>query len=249
MTSDIQISRTGVVLQISLNRPQKRNALTGEMYLAMVNAFRDAENDSEIRIILLTGTPGAFTAGNDLGDFLNGSPREGDSAGMQFLRALAQSTRILIAAVDGVAIGIGTTMLLHFDLVVAGHGSRFQLPFVDLGLVPEAASTLLLPRLIGQQRAAELFFLGDAFDADTARQFGLVTRVVDEGQALIAAQELATRIAAKPSSALALTKKLLRDTSGTVIDRITAEGVHFAECLRSDEARQVFRNFLNRAKA
>jgi enoyl-CoA hydratase/carnithine racemase len=167
---------------------------------------------------------------------------------MQFLRALAQSTCILIAAVDGVAIGIGTTMLLHFDLVIAGWESRFQLPFVDLALVPEAASTLLLPRLVGHQRAAELLFLGDSFDADTARELGLVNRVVDAGHALIAAQELAARLAAKPPTALALTKKLLRDTTGTVMDRITAEGAHFAARLQSEEAREVFRKFLSRAR-
>jgi enoyl-CoA hydratase/carnithine racemase len=249
MTPNIEIRRNGAILEIHFNRPQKKNALTSDMYLALVEAFQQAETDPEIRIILLAGTLGAFTAGNDLGDFLNAAPREGDSAGMQFLRVLAQSTRILVAAVDGVAIGIGTTMLLHCDLMVAGRGSRFQLPFVDLALVPEAASTLLLPRLVGHQRAAELFFLGDSFDADTARELGIVNRVVDSGQALITAQELTARLAAKPPAALALTKKLLRDTTGTVMDRITAEGVHFAARLQSEEAREVFRNFLSRAKA
>ena len=248
MTSDLEVRRNGAVLEIHFNRPKKKNALTSDMYLALVEAFQQAETDSEIRIILLAGTLGAFTAGNDLGDFLNAALRDGDSAGMQFLRALAQSTRILIAAVDGVAIGIGTTMLLHFDLVIAGWESRFQLPFVDLALVPEAASTLLLPRLVGHQRAAELLFLGDSFDADTARELGLVNRVVDAGHALSAAQEVAARLAAKPPAALALTKKLLRDTTGTVMDRITAEGTHFAARLQSEEAREVFRKFLSRAK-
>src|SRR5258708_8040768 len=182
MTPDIQISRTGAVLEIYFNRPQKKNALTSAMYLAIVQAFRDAESDAEIRIVLLSGTPGAFTAGNDLGDFLNSPPRQGDSAGMQFLRVLAQSTRVLVAAVDGVAIGIGTTMLLHCDLVVAGRGARFQLPFVDLALGPEAASTPLLPRLVGYQRAAELLLLGDAFDADKACGLGVGNRVVDDSQ-------------------------------------------------------------------
>src|SRR5260370_6541055 len=205
-TPDIQIARSGAVLEIYFNRPQKKNALTSAMYLAMVQAFQEAESDAEIRIILLSGTPGAFTAGNDLGDFLNSPPRQGDSAGMQFLRVLAQSTRVLVAAVRGVAIGIGTTMLLHCDLVIAGRGARFQLPFVDLALVPEAASTLLLPRLVGHQRAAELFFLGEPFDAERALDLGLVNRVVEEGQALVTAQELAARLAAKPPAALALTR-------------------------------------------
>jgi enoyl-CoA hydratase/carnithine racemase len=248
MCPNLEVRRDAAILEIHFNRPQKKNALTSDMYLALVEALQQAETEPEIRIILLAGTPGAFTAGNDLGDFLNAAPWEGDSAGMQFLRALAQSTRILIAAVDGVAIGIGTTMLLHFDLVVAGWESRFQLPFVDLALIPEAASTLLLPRLVGHQRAAELLFLGDPFDADTARELGLVNRVVDAGQALAAAQDLAARLATKPPIALALTKKLLRDTTGTVMDRITAEGTHFAACLRSEEARAVFGKFLSRVK-
>ena len=248
MTPDIQITQTGHVLEIYLNRPQKKNALTAAMYQAITEAFRDAETNPEIRVILLAGTMGAFTAGNDLGDFLNNAPREGDSAGMQFLRVLAQSTRVLVAAVDGVAIGIGTTMLLHFDLVVAGKGARFQLPFVDLALVPEAASTLLLPRLVGPQRAAELLLLAEAFDAETAYRLGFVNRIVDEGQALAVAQELAGRVAAKPAAAVALTRMLLRDASGSVMDRITAEGVHFAAQLQSDEAKEVFRRFLARSK-
>ena len=248
MTPDIQITQTGNVLEIYLNRPQKKNALTRAMYEAMAVALRDAENNPEIRVVLLAGTTGAFTAGNDLGDFLNGPPREGDSAGMQFLRALAQSTRVLVAAVDGVAIGIGTTLLLHCDLVVAGKGARFQLPFVDLALVPEAASTLLLPRLVGYQRAAELFLLAEVFDAYTARELGFVNRVVEEGQALPVAQELAHRVAAKPAAAVALTRRLLRDPGGSVMERITAEGVHFAAQLQSDEAKEVFRRFLARAK-
>ena len=249
MTPNIQITQTGHVLEIYLNRPQKKNALTAAMYQAITQAFRDAETNPEIRVILLAGTMGAFTAGNDLGDFLNNAPREGDSAGMQFLRVLAQSTRVLVAAVDGVAIGIGTTMLLHFDLVVAGKGSRFQLPFVDLALVPEAASTLLLPRLVGSQRAAELLLLAEAFDAETAYRLGFVNRIVDEGQALAVAQELAGRVAAKPAAAVALTRKLLRDPSGSVMDRITAEGIHFAAQLQSDEAKEVFRRFLARSKS
>ncbi len=249
MTPDIQITQTGNVLEIYLNRPQKKNALTRAMYEAMATALRDAENNPEIRVILLAGTNGAFTAGNDLGEFLNSPPREGDSSGMQFLRALAQSTRVLVAAVDGVAIGIGTTLLLHCDLVVAGKGARFQLPFVDLALVPEAASSLLLPRLVGYQRAAELFLLAEVFNAETAHQLGLVNRVVEEGQALPVAQELAHRVASKPAAAVALTRRLLRDPGGSVMDRITAEGVHFAAQLQSDEAKEVFHRFLARAKS
>jgi enoyl-CoA hydratase/carnithine racemase len=244
---DIQVTRNGPILELCFNRPQKKNAITAEMYDALSGALAEAEQSA--RIVLLAGTPGAFTAGNDLADFLNTPRGTGDSAGVRFLRALAQSTRVLVAAVDGVAVGIGTTMLLHFDLVVAGRGSRFQLPFVDLGLVPEAASTLLLPRVAGYQRAAELLLLGDAFDADTARQVGFVNRVVEDGQALAAARELAARLAAKPAAALALTKKLLRDSGGSVMERITAEATHFAERLQSDEAKEVFRRFLNRAKA
>ena len=248
MTPDIQITKTGPVLEIYFNRPQKKNALTRDMYKAMAQAFQDAEADAEIRIILLSGTPDAFTAGNDLGDFLNAPPRVGDSAGMTFLRTVAQSTRVLVAAVDGVAIGIGATMLLHFDLIVAGRSAKFQLPFVDLALVPEAASTLLLPRLVGHQRAAELLLLGEFFTADRAYELGIVNRVVDDGQALVVAQEMVAKLAAKPPTALALTRRLLHDTSGTVLERITGEGIHFAAQLQSDEARQVFQKFLTRAK-
>src|SRR5258708_426683 len=132
MTPDIQISRTGAVLEIYFNRPQKKNALTSAMYLAIVQAFRDAESDAEIRIVLLSGTPGAFTAGNDLGDFLNSPPREGDSAGMQFLRVLAQSTRVLVAAGERVAVGIRPPILPHFPLVIAGRGAELQVSFLGL---------------------------------------------------------------------------------------------------------------------
>src|SRR5471032_2714598 len=184
---DILSSKAGGVLTIEFNRPERKNAITSAMYQSMADAINDGEQDAAVRAILIVGKPEIFTAGNDLEDFMKTS-RPADGAGIEeravfrFMMALSGATKPVVAAVAGAAVGIGTTMLLHCDLVYAAPNTRLQLPFVNLGLVPEAASSLLLPALIGYQRAAELLLLGEPFTAQRAKEIGLVTEVVPEDQ-------------------------------------------------------------------
>ena len=168
------------ILRIEINRPDKKNALTAAMYQAMADALKAAEADSKVRVVLIHGKSDLFTAGNDLQDFLDNRSRDENRPAFQFLRNISRAQKPIVAAVAGAAVGIGTTMLLHCDLVYAAPNARLQLPFVNLGLVPEAASSLLLPALVGYQRAAELLLLGEPFSAQTAKEIGLVTAVVPE---------------------------------------------------------------------
>ena len=170
------------ILRIEIDRPDKKNALTAAMYQAMADAIKAAEADAKVRVVLIHGKADLFTAGNDLQDFLDNRPRDDDRPAFQFLRNISRAQKPIVAAVAGAAVGIGTTMLLHCDLVYAAPNARLQLPFVNLGLVPEAASSLLLPALIGYQRAAELLLLGEPFSAQKAKEIGLVTEVVPEDQ-------------------------------------------------------------------
>ena len=181
----ILTEREGGVLRIQFNRAEKKNAITAAMYQALAHALRDAERDNAVRVALLHGAPDAFTAGNDLQDFLASPPRSNDAPGFQFLRAIHDFPKPLIAAVSGLAVGVGTTMLLHCDLVYCAPGTLFSLPFVNLGLCPEAGSSFLLPRLAGYQKAAELLMLGEPFSAETAKEIGLVNAIVP-AEALVA---------------------------------------------------------------
>lgn len=218
---DVEISRAGAVTTIRITRPAKRNAITSAMYATLANALDDAERDCAA-VVVLTGSGGVFTAGNDLGDMAENPPLGDDPPPVRFLAALTALRAVLVAAVDGPAIGIGTTALLHCDLVYATARSTFRLPFVELGLVPEAASTLLLPRLVGHQRAAELMLFGDTVDAAEAHRLGLVTAVVEDADALDAMVAHRTaRLAAAPITALRATKTLLvDDTAPTVATRL-----------------------------
>jgi enoyl-CoA hydratase/carnithine racemase len=237
------------VLTLTFNRPRKKNAFTGEMYEAATQALLDAEANDAVRVVVLTGAGGAFTAGNDLQDFLERPPTGEDSPVFRFLRALAHHTRPLLAGVDGVAVGIGTTLLLHCDYVLATERAVFSMPFINLGLCPEGASSLLLPRLAGMALASELLLFGDPFDAATALRAGLLNQVVpaDGLEALLS--QRAAALAAKPVESLRLTKHLLREPLRAAVDEaLSREGAHFLQRLSSTEAREAFNAFLSRRK-
>ena len=237
------------ILRIEINRPDKKNALTSAMYQAMADGIKAAEADSGVRVILIHGKPDLFTAGNDLQDFLDNPPRDDNRPVFQFLYGISQAQKPIVAAVAGVAVGIGTTMLLHCDLVYAATNARLQLPFVNLGLVPEAGSSLMLPALIGYQRAAELLLLGEPFTAQQAKEIGLVTEVLPEDQLFDTAMAQAKKLAGKPAASLRLTKRLMKQGQAeAVAQRIKLESDHFGERLASPEAKEAFSAFLEKRK-
>jgi enoyl-CoA hydratase/carnithine racemase len=251
MTDHVRIERDGAVLQITLARPERRNAITVAMYRALADAFEAAAEDGSLRLITMSGEGQDFTAGNDLGDFLAELPRESsDIPVWRLLRALARNQVPVAAAVHGNAVGIGTTMLFHCDFVIAEEGTRFSMPFVDLGLVPEAASSLLLPRLAGRRRAARYLLLGESFDPEEALEFGLVSHVAPRGQLAQALERLVTALLAKPAEALRLTQELLRKAQAEeLLERMELENSHFSERLTSDEVRDAITAFFaSRAK-
>ncbi|WP_310467537.1 enoyl-CoA hydratase-related protein [Sphingomonas sp.] len=245
MSEHVRIERGNGVLAITLARPERRNAITVAMYAALADAVESAADDAAVRVITLAGEGEDFTGGNDLADFLQAMPREGEDIPVwRLLRALARNPVPLVAAVHGNAVGIGTTMLLHCDLVVAEAGTRFVMPFVDLGLVPEAASSLLLPRMAGRRRAARSLLLGEPFGPDEAREFGLVSHVVPAGGLDGALAAVTAALLAKPAEALRLTQQLLRRGSADeLVERIELENGHFAERLQSDEVKQAIAAF------
>jgi len=247
--SEIVVEKAVRVLRIRLNRPEKKNALTAGMYRAFAEALQNADSDPEVRAILVHGTPDAFTAGNDLQDFLANPPQGPESPVFAFLQAVTHVNKPLVAAVNGVAIGIGTTMLLHCDLVYASQDAKFAMPFVNLGLCPEAASSFLLPALAGYQRAAELLLLGEPFDAAKAHAVGIVTEVVPGHLALEAAEQAARKLAAKPPASVRLTKQLLKARTRAMMEEALGEELrHFRERLVSAEAKEAFSAFLEKRK-
>jgi len=245
--TQVVTTREGAIQRIQLNRPEKKNALTAEMYAAIAEAVRGADSDPGVCVSLIHGAGDAFTAGNDLQDFLANPPRSDDSPTFRFLDAVSHAEKPLVAAVHGVAVGVGTTMLAHCDLVYAAEGTRFSLPFVNLGLCPENASSVLLPLLAGYQRAAELLMLGEPFDAAKAREIGLVNAVVPPAELLGVATAAAQKLAAKPPESLRLTKRLLRRGLMREIEAALAEeSRHFRERLGSPEAKEAFSAFLEK---
>lgn len=247
MNDWIVLDRSDRISTVRFNRPDKKNALTTDMYARTAAAMAEAEADPDIRAHLFFGVPGAFTAGNDIGDFLKvamGGDHGEDV--LHFLRGLVTSKKPIVAGVDGLAIGVGTTMLLHCDLVYATPRSLFKTPFLDLGLVPEAASSLIAPRLMGPQRAFELLCLGEGFDADRAREAGFVNAVVGEAELEAAAKAASQKLAQKPPEALAAARALLRGDGADVLQRIEDERRLFAERLKSAEARAAFERFMAR---
>jgi len=234
-----------------MNRPEKKNALTRAMYTALAEAIEEADANQAIRVITLTGVGDVFSSGNDLKDFLDAQAMGPDKPVMRFMSAIADARKPVIAGVNGLAVGIGVTLLLHCDLVYAAQGALFQMPFVNLGVVPEAASSLLLPRMTGHHRAADLLFFGDEFDAEAARQFGLVNSV-HPGDALEGVlAERAAALAAKPPEALRLAKELLKGEvyRSEVAARMEQERVHFERQLSSPEAREAMSAFLEKRPA
>ena len=237
------------VMRIEIARPDKKNALTLDMYAAMADALAAADGDAAVRVALIHGARDCFTAGNDLKDFLNRPPHSETSPTHRFLRAIANFGKPLLAAVNGAAVGIGTTMLLHCDLVYAAPGARFQLPFVPLGLVPEAGSSFLLPYIAGYQRAAELLLLGQPFDADKAYAAGFVTAIVPEKELFERARAGALAIAALPPAAVRATKALMRGRfTKRVSEAMADEGKVFGERLTSPEAREAMTAFFEKRK-
>lgn len=246
--------RSDGVLSIILARPERRNAITVAMYSALADAVERAATDDAIRFITLEGQGEDFTAGNDLGDFLQAMPAPDSGEDLpvwRLLRALARNKVPIIAAVHGNAVGIGTTMLFHCDFVLAEEGCRFVMPFVDLGLVPEAASSMLFPRLAGRRRAARHLLLGEPFGAAEAFEMGLASHVVPQGRLGKALADLTAALLAKPPEALRKTQALLRQTDcDEILERMALENGHFAERLESDEVKQaIMAFFAARAKA
>jgi enoyl-CoA hydratase/carnithine racemase len=246
--SDIEITRADSVLTLRLARSAKKNALTALMYETMIDAFTQATDDPQIGAILLRGGDGIFTAGNDIADFIAAAQQPGDMAAMRFVEALARLDTPLVAAIEGAAIGIGATLMLHCDLVYAAPDARFHMPFVDLGLVPEAGSSLLLPQRIGLARASEILLLGDSFDAAEAHRLGLVNEIVSADLLYTHAQARAAALAAKPRAALAATRRLLRGDRAELQAQMTREGDAFAKALTSGEAQKAFMAFMARSK-
>jgi len=245
--SDIITERSGSVLQVTVNRPEKKNAMTSAMYNALADAFNQAAQDDEINVVIWDATGDSFSAGNDVQDFLTHPPGPGESPQARLGNALLNLYKPVIAVVKGFAIGGGTTLLTHCDFVYAGESAKFQLPFVNLGLVPEFGSSSSIPARGGYIRAAELFMLGEPFNAETAAAMGLVTRVVPDSELSKAATETAEKLAAKPTGALRASKKLLRQSSRQQIDQaIKAETEEFAARVRSAEVKEILTAFVEK---
>jgi enoyl-CoA hydratase/carnithine racemase len=237
------------VATIEIARPEKKNALTAAMYQAMADAVLDAQLDGAVRALLITGQPGIFTSGNDLEDFVQRPPAGPDSPVVRFMKALAECDKPVVAAVTGGAVGIGTTMLLHCDLVYVADDARLAMPFVGLGLVPEYASSLLLPQLMGHVRAAERLLLGDPFNGAQAVELGLANAVLPAAEVLNHARRVAERFNALPPGAVQDAKRLMkRAGKDAIAQQMAVEGELFAARLRSPEAREAFQAFFEKRK-
>ncbi len=242
--SDIVAERSGNILDIMLNRAAKKNALTSSMYITMAELIDDAAKDDRVRVVLWHAAGDSFSAGNDLEDFMKNPPAAAESPQARLMHALINLEKPLVAAVQGVAIGGGTTMLAHCDFVYAGESAKFQLPFVNLGLVPEFGSSYLLPLRFGYIRAAELVLLGQRFDASRAAELGMVTQVVPDEKLLATATETARVLGEKPRAAVQASKRLMRWAFREQLEQaVKSENEEFAARVTSDEAKQAFRAF------
>jgi len=241
--SEILTTSAEQILTISFNRPAKMNALTRDMYAGLATALNEAAGDFGIRAVILTSEGDHFTAGNDIGDFMSNPPTESDSDVAKFLAALLDFPKPLLAAVKGNAVGVGTTMLLHCDVVVASPTAKFSMPFTSLGLVPEAGSSYLFPRLVGYQRAAQIFMTGESFDAKAAKEMGLVAQI--ESEPISAVTTIAKHIAQQPPQAMINTKALLKSGSHDAVAAVMrAEFELFSLALQSEEAMDAFMKFM-----
>jgi len=247
---NVMYSTSGSVFVLQINRPEKKNALTPSMYRALGEGILNADADDSVNVMLITGTDDCFTSGNDVSSFVSGQEPAGERPSLMFMHAISTAQKPVVAAVSGLAIGIGTTMLAHCDLVYASEGCFLQMPFSRLGVCPELASSLLLPQFMGHQRAAELLLLGDRFTAEKAREYGLVNEVLPQGKYLSKAMEKAKELASLPNRALKITKGLMkRRFENELPDTITLELKEFGELLQSPEAQEIVQAFLNRKKA
>ena len=248
MTDEIVLTEEDGVRIVRMNRPEMKNALTQPMYAEMTRALREAETNDAIRCVVLAGGPGAFCAGSDISDFQKRAEGGLKPVTVDFLHALVRNAKPLLAAVDGLAIGIGTTMLLHCDYVVAASGATFATPFTKLGLIPEAASSLLAPMRMGHARAFALLVMGRSMSAEEAKAAGLINAVVDPATLEAAVMQAAREVAALPAGAVALARKLMRGNLDDILRRVDTEAKYFKERLQSDEARAAFAAFFTRKK-
>jgi enoyl-CoA hydratase/carnithine racemase len=247
--NEILIDRSDGVMTITLNRVDKKNSITVAMYAAMADALTLAATDGTVRTVVFQGHETIFSAGNDIADFLNPPPLTQEPPVFRFLRTISTFPKPVLAAVCGPAVGIGTTMLFHCDLVYAGDNAAFSMPFVNLGLCPEAASSYLAPQLMGYGRAAEALLLGEPFLAEAALEMGLVSRIVPPSQAAALAQRQAQKLASKPMSSLIETKRLMKKgQAGIVSERMLEEGASFGRMLREPAAREAFTAFMAKRK-
>ena len=247
--TDILTHTEAGVMTITLNRLEKKNSITSAMYSAMTEALEQALANTSVRAVLVQGHATVFSAGNDIADFLNNPPGGEDSPVIRFLRSISTFAKPLVAAVCGPAVGIGTTMLLHCDLVYAGDNAAFSVPFVNLGLCPEAASSFLLPQMFGYHRAAEALLLGEPFMAEAALEVGLVNRIVPPTEANAVAQAQARKLALKPANALLETKRLMKKGQADLVARqIGEESASFGRMLREPAAREAFGAFMEKRK-
>ena len=247
--NEIISERSGSVLKVQLNRPAKKNAITNDMYVALAEILEKAAKDEATRVVLLHGAGDSFTAGNDLEDFVKHPPGAGDSPQMRLFTALNGFDKPLVAAVHGSAVGIGTTILAHCDVVYAGESARFSTPFVDLALVPEMGSSYALPTLVGERAAADLLLLGTRFDAARAQQVGLVTATVPDDTLLETASRAAQKLAEKPLGALVASKRLLKRTArDRLAEAFRSEIEEFAARVRSAEASEAFDAFFHKRR-
>ena len=247
--SDILTHIDAGVMTITFNRLDKKNSITSAMYAAMADAVDQAAADASVRVVLFQGHESIFSAGNDIGDFLNQPPTTQESPVFRFLRGIASFEKPMLAAVAGPAVGIGTTMLFHCDLVYAGDNAAFSMPFVNLGLCPEAASSLLVPRMFGYHRAAEALLMGEPFFAEAAQEVGLVNRVVPPTEVNGYAQAQARKLAAKPLSSLIETKRLMKGGAQQEVLQVMAEeGKSFGRMLREPAAKEAFGAFMAKRK-
>jgi len=245
--TEVIIELSDGVLRIELNRRERKNAMTGPMYTRMAEILDAADKDDNVRVVLWHGAGGDFTAGNDLADFQKNPPGSGKSPQAQLTEALIAFSKPLVAAVQGVAVGGGTTMLTHCDFVYAGESARFQIPFINLALTPEFGSSFSIPARVGHLRAAELFMLGEPFTASHAADLGLVTRVVVDADVLANATATADKLAAKPAEALRIHKRLMKQPLvGQLRDAVEAEGKEFLGRVRSVEAKEAFAAFFEK---
>lgn len=249
MSATVRIDQTEGIFHVEMARPEKKNALTADMYRTMADALVGAEADPLVRVILISGAGGNFTAGNDLADFLDKPPMDESAPVFRFINGFANLQKPFVAAVEGVAIGVGTTMLLHCDLAYAGSGARFALPFANLGLTPEAASSLLLPLCVGHARAAEMLMLGEVFSAQTALECGIVNAVLPDGQVLSHALERCRKLTAQPAASLRLTKQLMkRAQQASIRETMNVEADVFRQRLVSPDAKEAFAAFFEKRK-